>query len=266
MKNNKENDIKLEYYIPERHKTGAILRTNDNKNRFLILKDAVDALLKIDSINLISIIISANENKSELREKLIEEFGTERKKVQIINLQAGDFYTDILNIGINEQIRRGVDYSFVISAEAWPYVSKENIEKMLTTAKEGYYSIGLILNEYKDLALNGYVSNAFCLYRNTKVNFTNIWILKALINNSAIDNKHFGMEEIYITKNIIENYGEHSVAIVHPMNGKLLEPEDTQGKAWRKKMHDSKKERFDKMCKLLQVDNNKLKEKITVID
>ena len=261
-----ETKNKLEFYIPGRHKVGAIIRTNDNKQRFSILKDALNSVLKIDSINLISIIITSDNRESELRRLLIDEFGSQRKRVEIALIHAGDFYTDILNISVNEQTRRGIDYSFIISAEAWPYATKENIDKILLVAQDAYYSIGLILDEYKDISLSGYVSNAFCLYRNTKVNFTNIWLLKALIKNSHIDEKHFGMEEVYITKSILENYGESSVAIVHPTNGHLIEPEDHHSKTWRTKMHNSKRERFNEMCELLQVNKENLIKKIDIIE
>ncbi len=254
-----------EKYIPERHKVGIIIRTNNKAHRFPILKEAINSILEIESIALISIIISSDNKDSELKELLIKSFGSLRKKVEISSTNLEDFYTDILSSSIKEQVRRGIDYSFIISAEAYPYATRENISKMLEVAKKGFYSIGLILKEYRDLILNGYVSNAFCLYKNTKINLTNIWLLNALIKNSKINEMHFGMEEVFITKNIIENYGENSVAIVEPENGYLKTPRNQEEIEWKKRVHNSKERRFNEMCKLLQVDRRELIEKINII-
>lgn len=262
MKEHNENKIKNERYIPERHKVGAIIRTNDNIKRFELLKKAIYSLLRIDIISLVHIAIITEKERSQLKTKLIKEFGSERKRVQLKEINRGDFHTNILNNTINEQLRLGIDYSFVLSAEAFPYIKANNIKKMLDAAKNGAYAIGLIIKEYENLIKQGYISNAFSLYKNYYVNFTNIWEIKALIKNIDLEKDNFGMEEMYMVKNLLDNYGEDSVVIVEAESGNLVEPLDKDSKEWRKNVLKTKEERFREMCNILNINPQELKKKI----
>ncbi len=85
--------------------------------------------------------------KNGIWEELVALFGKERKRVQFERVNTGNFYNDLLNFGISEQIRRGIDYSISISPEAHLYATKDNIDKMLEAAKDGACAIGLNIKE-----------------------------------------------------------------------------------------------------------------------
>ena len=83
-------------YNPARHKIGAVIRTDDSSRRFAILKLAIDKLLEIDEISLISVAIYHPIENSELRLKLIEEYGREKKRIEFVGINSGNFSSDIL--------------------------------------------------------------------------------------------------------------------------------------------------------------------------
>lgn len=257
-KDQEQKPKKQLYYIPDRHKVGAILRTTDDIKRFPVLEQAVNALLALEKISLIHIIIHKPKSEDSIRAKLIESFGKEKKRIQFESLDAGNFYSDVLNFGLGEQVRRGIDYSLVMSSEAYKYASKENLEKMLEAAQGGAYAVGLNIKEYSDFIDQGYISNAFCLYRNTVTNFVDVWELSSLLQDRKLDDSHFGSEELYVIKNFIEKYGYESLAVVEPETGELVEPEDEELRAQREYVIKTKKDRFQEMCRLLQIDAESL--------
>jgi hypothetical protein len=214
---------------------------------------------------LIHVLIYTDEDKGALRNELIKEFGEERKRVIFKEIGVGCFYTDILNDAINEQTRQGIDYSLILSPEAYLYASKENIEKILSAAKQGSYFITLALNEYKHLIEIGCPVTALSLYKNTAVNFVNIWKISATAKGDDIEENDFGMVEMHVVKNLLENYGNGSITIVDPANGHLVESEDSKSKQWREQVMSTKEERFRKMCDLLKIDIEELKKDITYL-
>ncbi|MBU4431756.1 hypothetical protein KKD60_00605, partial [Patescibacteria group bacterium] len=257
--------VNRECYNATRHKVGAIMRTDHNLDRLPLLKDAINSLLRLPIISLIHILIYTDEDKGLFRNELIKEFGAERKRVTFDEVGVGCFYTDILNDAINEQTRQGIDYSLVLSPEAHLYITKENVEKLLNAAKQGSYFTTLALNEYKHLIEMGCPVTALTLYKNTAVNFTNVWKIGATVKGTDMEENSYGMSEIYVAKNLLNNFGNGSIVIVEPSGGHLIESDDAKSKQWREQVMATKEERFKKMCALLQIDINELKMNITYL-
>lgn len=249
-------------YNPARHKLGAIIRTTDAVERFEIIQKATDNLMKIEEISLISIMIHNPQEESPLRSLLVKEYGKEQKRIAIISVNSGDFYSDLLNLAFQEQTRRGIDYSLSVSSEAYEYITKENFEKIFESIKNGALVVGLKIKEYSEIINHGYFSNAFALYRNTSVNFANIWDIQGFLKNKNIEEKNFGMEELYAIKRILEIYGPGSVVILSPENGKMNYANDEKSKEWRKRVLETKLERLQKMQSMLDIDPDEFKRMI----
>lgn len=255
------NNVSIKY-IPERHKIGVIMRTDDNIKRLDLLEKAIKQLLEIKKISLIHVMIYQPKGEGEIWKELIKIFGKEKKRVQIERVNLGNFYNDLLNFTKEEQIRRGVDYSIYISPEAYLYANQENIDKMIRAASRGACAIGLNLKEYSDLIKLGYLSNAFCMYKNTLINFVNIWDINASVKNKTVGKSEFGTEEVYVAKHLLDTFGKNSVAVVNPVSGHLIEAEDKESQAKRKFVKKTKLERFEKMCKFLRISSDYLQKNI----
>ena len=249
-------------YIPERHNVGAILRTVDELGQVSLSEKAINQLLSIKKISLIHVMIHLPKEENGIWQELIKIFGKERKRVQFERVNTGNFYSDLLNFAIGEQIRRGVDYSISISPEAHPYATKKNIDKMLNVAKDGACAVGINIKEYEDLIKLGYLSNAFCMYKNTLINFVDIWDINASVKNIPAGDLDFGAEEIYVIKTLIDIFGKNRVAVVNPDKGYLVENEDKERKKLKKFVRKTKLDRFKLMCEFLRIDVKYLQKNI----
>jgi hypothetical protein len=249
-------------YIPARNKIGAIIRTTDSVDRFSVIESAVDNLLNINEISLIFIMIYKPEDDSQLRKKLIEKYGKEKKRIEFMYVDSGNFHNDLLNYAIKEQTRRGIDYSLSVSPEAFEYITKENLAKIFNSIKNGALAVGLKIFEYKDIINQGYFSNAFAIYRNAAINFVDIWDIKNIFASEDMQENNFGMEELYAIKRLLEVYGVGSVEILTPENGKMTYSADIKSTDWREKVQKTKQERFEKMLSMLKLDPEDLKKKI----
>jgi hypothetical protein len=255
-----KNKPKLKY-IPARNKIGAIMRTNDNPGRIDILTQAIDKLFSLKEISLVYIMIY-QAKEDGIRQELIKRYGKEKKRIKFINVPSGNFYSDLLNYAINEQTRQGVDYSLILSPEAHLYAEGINFEKMIKAIKGGALAAALKINEYEEAIEHGYFSNAFAIYRNTAVNFVDVWGINNTIRGDKDDKLHFGIEEIYTIKYLIDIYGKGSVVMVTPESGQLVDSADKKSQKWRKNVYNTKLDRTKRMYELLNVDFNKFKTKI----
>lgn len=249
-------------YNSARNKIGAIIRTTDSSDRFGIIQSAVDRLLEIDEISLIHIMLYKPAENSELRKKLIETYGKEKKRIEFTNINSGNFYSDLLNYAFKEQTRRGIDYSLSISPEAFEYISRENFDKVLDAITSGSLATGLKIKEYESIIDQGYFSNAFALYRNTAVNFADIWDIQSFLKNENITETNFGMEELYAIKRLLEIYGSGSVTIITPENGKMNYADDEHSQKWKKRVLETKMERLHQMQTMLKINPQELKKMI----
>lgn len=249
-------------YNPTRNKIGAIIRTTDSAERFGIIASAIDNLLKINEISLIHLILYKPEESSELRKKLIEKYGKEKKRIEFVNIHSGNFYSDLLNYAFNEQTRRGIDYSLSISPETFEYISRENFDKILAAIKNGSLATGLKIKEYESIIDQGYFSNAFVTYRNAAINFADIWDIQSFLQNEHATETNFGMEELYAIKRLLEIYGPGSVTIITPENGKMTYASDEKSKEWKEKVLETKIERLHKMQSMLKINPEEFKKMI----
>lgn len=247
------------YYNPARHKIGAIIRATDSVDRFEIIQNAIENLLKIKAISLISIMIYKPQEENALRGLLIQKYGKEQKKISIVNVDSGDFYSDLLNFSFQEQTRRGIDYSLSVSPEAYEYITPENFEKIINSIKEGALVVGLKIKEYSGIINQGYFSNAFALYRNTIVNFANIWDIRGFLKEKHLSEKNFGMEELYAIKRILEIYGSGSVVVISPENGQMNYASDEKSQEWKERVLKTKSKRLHEMQSMLEIDSDEFK-------
>jgi hypothetical protein len=249
-------------YNSARNKIGAIIRTTDSAARFKIIESAVDNLLKLDEISLINILIYKPTENSELMTKLIEKYGREKKRIEFTPINSGNFYSDLINYAFKEQTRRGIDYSLSVSPEAFEYISRENFDKILDTLKNGSLATGLEIKEYENIIKQGYFSNVFAIYRNTAINFADIWDIQSFFEKENIPETNFGMEELYAIKRLLEIYGPGSVSIVKPEGGRMNYADDENSKNWKKKVLDTKMERLQRMQSILKINPEELKKMI----
>ena len=249
-------------YNPARHKIGAVIRTTDSLNRYELIASAINNLLLIPEISLIHIAFYKPEENSELRKKLIEKFGSNKSRIIFMYAHSGNFHSDLLNTAFQEQTRHGVDYSLSISPEATAYITHENFEKILESIKNGSLVTGLKITEYAEIIEQGYFSNAFALYRNTAASFADIWGIHSFLQKAHIAETHFGMEELYTIKKLLDMYGKGSVTIVTPTDGKMTYANDTQSQQWKEKVLTTKMQRLHTMQDMLNIDPEEFKKMI----
>lgn len=86
--------------------------------------------------------------------------------VPISEVRHGDLFCGVLNYGIGSQLRRGIDYSIIVSPEAFGYMNSETIAKMIWAAKNGALAIGVAINELTQSILEGRIANTFTMWHN----------------------------------------------------------------------------------------------------
>lgn len=86
--------------------------------------------------------------------------------VPISEVHHGDLFCGVLNYGIGLQSRRGVDYSVIVSPEAFSYMTAETVEQMVIAASKGALAIGVAINELTQSILEGRIANTFAMWHN----------------------------------------------------------------------------------------------------
>lgn len=85
---------------------------------------------------------------------------------QIHRITEGDMFCAALNAGVVHQLSKGCDYSLVISAEVYQYVTEETIIALLEALCSGARVAGVAITEFADSILEGRLGNTFCLWDN----------------------------------------------------------------------------------------------------
>lgn len=88
------------------------------------------------------------------------------KDLFITDFKHGDLFCAILNRGIFHQSKHGVDYSLIVSAEAFSYMTPETMKEMVTAVCRGALAVGVAITELTDSILEGRLANTFCLWNN----------------------------------------------------------------------------------------------------
>jgi hypothetical protein len=166
-----------------RKKVGLILRVyatdeKDVPKRIEMVKSAVEAARKatVDGqqlIKRIDVLVWADERYGDfekvdcgktagaLRAKFSEEKG-----IFISEVRRGDLFCGILNYGVAHQLRHGVDYSLIVSSEAFSYMTPETMSAIVDAACKGALAIGVAINELTESICEGRIANTFAMWHN----------------------------------------------------------------------------------------------------
>lgn len=86
-------------------------------------------------------------------------------QVNIHEVKKGDLFCGLLNLGIALQARDRVDYSVILSPDAFSYFTPETMSLVFDAAKNGCRAIGVAINELRDSVLEGRIANTFAMWR-----------------------------------------------------------------------------------------------------
>jgi len=163
-----------------RKKVGMILRVyatkaEDVPNRAAMIEKAVVAARKatVDDKSLVSridVLVWIDQNYKDAdcgqtAEALRQKFSGE-KNLFVSEVAHGDVFCGILNYGVVHQLRHGCDYSLIVSAEAFSYMTPETMEVMVDAACSGARAIGVAINELTQSILEGRIANTFAMWHN----------------------------------------------------------------------------------------------------
>jgi hypothetical protein len=159
---------------------GLVLRVyaskeSDIQNRIEMIQKAIQATrrMTVDGIQVvrrIDVLVWADKNYKDsdcgktapaIREALKEE-----KNVFVSEVEHADIFCGILNYGVVHQLRKGVDYSIIASAEAFSYMTPETMTSMIDAACGGAKAIGVAINELTDSIMAGRIANTFAMWHN----------------------------------------------------------------------------------------------------
>ena len=159
---------------------GLILRVfaskeDDIQNRIKMIEDAIQATHRmiVDGVQVvrrIDVLVWADKSYKDsdcgktavaLREALKEE-----KSVFVSEVEHADIFCGILNYGIVHQLRKGVDYSIIASAEAFSYMTPETMGNMIDAACAGAKAIPVAITELTQSILEGRGANTFMMWHN----------------------------------------------------------------------------------------------------
>ena len=172
-----EDNMNRKSFLAEKV-VGLILRVYASKeedvpNRIKMIKDAITATRKmvVDGIQVvrrIDVLVWADKNYKDsdcgktapaLREALKEEKG-----VFISEVEHADIFCAILNYGVVHQLRKGVDYNIIASAEAFSYMTPETMSEMIDAACRGAKAIPVAITELTQSILEGRGANTFMMW------------------------------------------------------------------------------------------------------
>jgi hypothetical protein len=163
-----------------RKKVGLILRVfatkpEDVENRVAMISKAIEATKKAvvqgrPLIQRIDVLVWSDQNYKDsdcgqTAAELKKRFRNE-KNLYVSEVRNSDIFCGILNYGVAHQIRHGVDYSIIVSAEAFSYMTPETMEKMVEAACHGARAVGVAINELSDSILDGRIANTFAMWHN----------------------------------------------------------------------------------------------------
>lgn len=159
---------------------GLILRVfatkeDDIPNRIKMIKDAIAAARRmiVDNVQVvrrIDVLVWTDKSYKDsdcgktapaLREELKEE-----KSVHVCEVDDADIFCGILNKGVFYQSRKGIDYSIIVSAEAFSYMTPETMSDMVDAACKGARAIPVAITELTQSILEGRGANTFMMWHN----------------------------------------------------------------------------------------------------
>jgi hypothetical protein len=223
---------------------GLILRVfaskeDDIPNRIKMIKDAITAARKmvVDSVQVIrriDVLVWADEKYKEsdcgkTAPAMIEALKAE-KDVVVSEVKHADIFCSILNYGIARQIRKGIDYHIIVSAEAFSYMTPETMSDMIDAACAGAKAIPVAITELTQSILEGRGANTFMMWHGESLSTVGLFDLKAAKPNDDRTAHYMkgwdpekgdvyyhlaGVEEVIPIARMIENFGP-CVAPIEP--------------------------------------------------
>lgn len=190
------------------------------------------------------------------------------KDVHISEVQDGDIFCGILNRGVVRQIRKGVDYSIIVSADAFSYMTPKTMSDMIDAACAGAKAIPVAITELTQSILEGRGANTFMMWDNVALMEHGGFDLKAAKpkddrtahymrgwNEEKGDVYYHlaGVEEVIPLARMIETYGQ-CIAPIMPscegVQGYIVPNPATQLELWER--HIAKKgTKFERQFALL---------------
>lgn len=166
-----------------RKKVGLILRVyatdeKDISKRIEMVRNAVDAARKatVDGQQLvkrIDVLVWADERYGDFEKvdcgKTAEAMRmafNDGNGIFVSEVRHGDLFCGILNYGVAHQLRHGVDYSLIVSSEAFSYMTPETTSAMVDAACKGALAIGVAINELTESICEGRIANTFAMWHN----------------------------------------------------------------------------------------------------
>ena len=86
--------------------------------------------------------------------------------VRIREVKSGDLFCGVLNYGVAFQTRDRIDYSLIVSPEAFPYITYETLMAVVDAAAAGALAVGVAIDELRESILEGRIANTFALWHN----------------------------------------------------------------------------------------------------
>lgn len=135
----------------------------------LDIAGVIDGKMRIDSVD---VLVWADQRFLNSKTKpdcgktaqaLREAFPSQIKVREVRN---GDLFCGVLNYGVAFQTRNRVDYSLILSPEAFPYINRETFTTVIDAAANGALAIGVAIDELRESILEGRIANTFALWHN----------------------------------------------------------------------------------------------------
>ena len=225
-------------------KTGGLIlrvfasKEDDIPNRINMIKEAIKAARRmvvdgIQFIRRIDVLVWADKKykdsdcgktASAMREALKEEKG-----VFVSEVEHADIFCSILNYGVVHQLRKGIDYHIIVSAEAFSYMTPETMSDMIDAACKGAKAIPVAITELTQSILEGRGANTFMMWHGESLMTIGGFDLKTSKPNDDRTAHYMkgwspekgdvyyhlaGVEEVIPLARMIENYGPCVAPIV----------------------------------------------------
>ena len=138
--------------------------------------------------------------------------------IQVHSVREGDIFCGLLNFGVEYQMEKGVSHSMILSVDAREYLTKDNMDLMITALSYDARVTGLAIAELKESILLGRIANTCAIWDNValkEVGGFDLMARQALVGEIR---PNAGVEEIPPLLRIVDKCGE-CLAPVSPVAG-----------------------------------------------
>lgn len=89
-----------------------------------------------------------------------------QNRLHVREVRNGDLFCGVLNYGVAFQTRERIDYSLILSPEAFPYITRETMVGVINAAADGALAVGVAIDELCESICEGRIANTFALWHN----------------------------------------------------------------------------------------------------